>query len=67
MEVENPVVSYITANLSSAVGAVTSGMTTLVGTIKNEPLLLLAVAVPFVGACIGLAKRLFRFGGRRGR
>lgn len=66
-DVPNPIVSYITANLSSSVSAVTSGMTTVVGTIKDEPILLLAVAVPFVGACIGLAKRLFSFGGGRGR
>lgn len=66
-DVTNPVVSYITANFSSCVSAVTSGMTSIVGTIKGEPILLLAVAVPFIGACIGLAKGLFRFGGGRGR
>lgn len=54
-------------NWSTVVGAVTTGMGDITTTIKGEPILLLAVAVPFVGACIGLAKRLFRFGGRRGK
>lgn len=48
-------------------GAVTSGMTSVVTTITGNAVMLLAVAIPFIGACIGLAKRLLRFGGRRGR
>lgn len=52
---------------ATTVTAVTSGMGDIVTTISGSPVMLLAVAVPFVGACIGLAKRLLRFGGRRGR
>lgn len=52
-------------NWSTAVTAVTSGLTASVNTITGNPILLLSVAVPFVGATIGLAKRLLRFGGRR--
>lgn len=52
---------------STATTAVTSGLSSVVTTITSNAVLLLAVAVPFVGACIGLAKRLLRFGGRRGR
>lgn len=52
---------------ATVVSAVTGGITTTVTTITGNAVMLLAVAVPFVGACIGLAKRLLRFGGRRGR
>lgn len=52
-------------NWATAVSAVTSGLTSSVNTITANPILLLSVAVPFVGATIGLAKRLLRFGGRR--
>lgn len=52
-------------NWSTALTAVTTGMTDIVTTITGSPIMLLAVAIPFVGACIGLAKRLLRFGGRR--
>lgn len=51
---------------TTAVTAVTTGMTDIVDTITASPIMLLAVALPFVGATIGLAKRLLRFGGRRG-
>lgn len=54
-------------NWTTVVGAVTTGMTNVVTTIKGEPLLLIGFGLSFVGGCIGLAKRLFRFGGRRGR
>lgn len=50
---------------TTSVDAVTTGMTDVVTTITSSSIMLLAVAVPFVGACIGLAKRLLRFGGRR--
>lgn len=50
---------------TNAVDAVTSGMGDIVTTITGNAVMMLAVAVPFVGACIGLAKRLLRFGGRR--
>lgn len=52
---------------STATTAVTSGMTSVVTMITSNAVMLLAVAVPFVGATIGLAKRLLRFGGKRGR
>lgn len=52
---------------ATTVSAVTGGMGDIVTTISGSPVMLLAVAVPFVGACIGLAKRLLKFGGRRGR
>lgn len=52
---------------ATTVAAVTTGMGDVVTTISGSPIMLLAVAVPFVGATIGLAKRLLRFGGRRGR
>lgn len=52
---------------ATATSAVTAGMTSVVSTITSNAVMLLAVAVPFVGATIGLAKRLLRFGGRRGR
>ena len=52
---------------ATVVAAVTGGITNTVTTITGNAVMLLAVAVPFVGACIGLAKRLLRFGGRRGR
>lgn len=52
---------------ATATSAVTAGMTSVVTTITGNAVMLLAVAVPFVGATIGLAKRLLRFGGRRGR
>lgn len=51
---------------TAAVNAVTGGMTDIVDTITGNSIMLLAVAIPFVGAVIGLAKRLLRFGGRRG-
>lgn len=54
-------------NWTTVVGAVTTGMTNIVTTIKGEPLLLIGFALSFVAGCISLAKRLFRFGGRRGR
>lgn len=51
---------------STAVSAVTSGMGDVVTTITGSAVMLvMVVGVPFVGACIGLAKRLFRSGGRR--
>ena len=53
------------AGWTTALEAVTDGMTDIVTTITASPVMLLAVAIPFVGACIGLAKRLLRFGGRR--
>lgn len=54
-------------NWSAVTSAVTTGMTAIVTTIKGEPLMLLPIGVSFIGACIGLAKGLFRFGRRRGR
>lgn len=50
-----------------AVAAVTGGISSIVTTITGNVVMLLAITVPFVGACIGLAKRLLRFGGRRRR
>lgn len=47
--------------------AVWNEVTTCMTTITGNPLLLLSVAVPFVGAVIGLAKRFLRFGGGRRR
>lgn len=47
--------------------AVWGEVTTCMTTIISSPLLLLSVAVPFVGAIIGLAKRFLRFGGGRRR
>lgn len=52
---------------ATATSAVTSGMTSVITTITGNAVMLLSVAVPFVGATIGLAKRLLRFGGKRGR
>lgn len=46
---------------STAIKAVTDGMGDIVTTISgNAVLLVMAVGVPFVGGCIGLAKRLFK-------
>lgn len=53
------------ADWTTAVTAVTSGLNSTVTTITGDPIMLLSVAVPFVGATIGLAKRLLRFGGRK--
>lgn len=50
-----------------AVAAVTGGISSIVQTITSNVVMLLAITVPFVGACIGLAKYLLRFGGRRRR
>lgn len=47
--------------------AVWNEVTTCMTTITGNALLLLSVAVPFVGAVIGLAKRFLRFGGGRRR
>lgn len=56
------------ALFTTVVGAVWDQVTTCMNTVVANPLLLLSVAVPFVGAIIGLAKRFLRFGGsRRGR
>lgn len=52
---------------ATATGAVTTGMTSIVTTISSNSIMLLAVAIPFIGAVIGLAKRLLRFGGGRRR
>ena len=52
---------------ATATGAVTTGMTSIVTTISSNAIMLLAVAIPFIGAVIGLAKRLLRFGGGRRR
>lgn len=52
---------------ATSVAAVTGGISSIVTTITANAVMLLAIAVPFVGACIGLAKRLLRFGGRRRR
>lgn len=52
---------------ATATGAVTQGMTSVITTITGNAVMLLAVAVPFIGATIGLAKRLLRFGGGRRR
>lgn len=56
----------MTETWTTAVDTVTGGMTDIVDAITSSPVMLLSVAVPFIGACIGLAKRLLRFGGRRG-
>lgn len=50
---------------TTATEVVTSGMTDIVTMITGNAIMLLSVAVPFIGAVIGLAKRLLRFGGRR--
>lgn len=50
---------------TTAVSAVTDGMGDVVEMITGNAIMLLSVAVPFIGATIGLAKRLLRFGGRR--
>lgn len=47
--------------------AVWGEVTTCMTTISSNALLLLSVAVPFVGAIIGLSKRWLRFGGSRRR
>lgn len=53
---------------TTVTGAVWGEVTNCMSTIAGNALLLLAVAVPFVGAVIGLAKRFLRFGGgRRGK
>lgn len=59
-------VGFMPANWTTAVQAVTAGLSSSIATITGDPIMLLSVAVPFMGACIGLAKRLLRFGGRRG-
>lgn len=66
-EVVEPIIEDIIMGTvwTTAVEAVTEGMTGIVTTITSNAVMMLAVAVPFVGACIGLAKRLLRFGGRR--
>lgn len=56
----------ISASWDAATAAALSGMTSIVTMITSNAVMLLAVAVPFVGATIGLAKRLLRFGGKRG-
>lgn len=53
---------------STVTGVVWSQVGDCMTTISTNALLLLSVAVPFVGAIIGLGKRFLRFGGsRRGR
>lgn len=58
---------YVSANFTTAVSYVMDGFTDLIGTIKAEPLLLLPIGIGFLAGCIGLAKALFSFGGRRSR
>lgn len=48
-----------------AATAVWEGVTKTVSTVTNDAVLMLPIAVAFVGAAIGLGKRLLRFGGRR--
>lgn len=56
------------AMFTTVVAAVWNQISSCMTTIVGNELLLLSVAVPFVGAIIGLAKRFLRFGGsRRGR
>lgn len=50
---------------TTTVGAVWSQISDCMATITGSALLLLPVAVAFVGAVIGLAKRFLRFGGGR--
>ena len=52
---------------NDALTVVWNQLTNCMQTISNNAMLLLVVAVPLVGAAIGLAKRLLRFGGGRGR
>lgn len=47
---------------TSIVAECVSEMITMISTLKNEPLVALAFAVPITGALIGLAKRVFRRG-----
>lgn len=63
MQEPTPIISAV---WDAAVTATTGGMTDIVTMITGNAIMLLAVAVPFVGAVIGLAKRLLRFGGKRG-
>lgn len=58
---------YMTESFTTALNTVTSGMGNVVEMITGSPLLMLPVLVGFVGAMIGLAKRLLRFGGGRRR
>lgn len=57
----------MTESFTTALNTVTSGMGNVVEMITGSPLLMLPVLVGFVGATIGLAKRLLRFGGGRRR
>lgn len=52
---------------STVTSAVWGEVINCMSTITSNALLLLSVAVPFVGAVIGLAKRFLRFGGGRRR
>lgn len=57
----------MTESFTTALNTVTSGMGNVVEMITGSSLLMLPVLVGFVGAMIGLAKRLLRFGGGRRR
>ncbi len=46
---------------TAVIGTVWSQLTSCIGTIKGEPMLLLPFGVAFGGAMIGLTKRFFRF------
>lgn len=59
--------TYIDLNFTSAITSITTHMGDVVDMIKAEPLFLLPIGFAFMGAVIGLAKGLFRYGRRRGR
>ena len=58
---------YMPEAFNSAITVVWNQLTNCMEIISDNAILLLVVAVPVVGAGIGLAKRLLRFGGGRGR
>lgn len=58
---------YIDADFTTAITHVTNGLGDCIDMIKAEPLFLLPLGVAFLGACIALARGLFRYGRRRGR
>lgn len=51
-------------NFGTAVSTVVEQFTSMVGTIKGEPMLLLPFAVSFISAIITIARKLLRFGRR---
>lgn len=59
-----PLPTGSTTNFGTAVSTVLTYFSTMVNTIKSEPILLLPFAVAFIAAIITIARKLLRFGRR---